>query len=139
MLHHPNLCENKKLSHNEIIDDISNTEMLRARQNEFIATNPPIDMDTVPADVVVNNAKTNQIKNTKCIRCSPTGVLSNKQVVVKAAGSTIIYDPEKYTIEDRNRNLSFNYLSLFLFTIWNMGGEITEKETGTGKHFLNIS
>ena len=92
------------MSHPEILQNISASDPLAQTQHEFLLTNPPTNTDVVANGLIQLNSDLIPKRNTRCPRCSPTGVFSNKQVIVQAAGSTLIYDPEKYSLEDRNSN-----------------------------------
>ena len=105
MLYRPTICQEKKLTHQEIIEEINENTNLFTEQLEFLKVNQPINLDTTHPSTITYNKSTTHKQNTKCVRCSPTGVLSNKQVIVKAAGSTIAYDPEIYTPTNTSRNL----------------------------------
>ena len=104
MLHHPDLCQRNRFNHDEIIRDVSESQYLEDKQRKYIRLNPPTNTDIVPPDEIELNPKITHSRNTKCLRCSQTGVLSLKQAIFQAAGSIISYDPEKYQICDRNCN-----------------------------------
>ena len=88
----------------EKIQSIYDAVPLVAQQREFIQMQPPAILDVCPYDIVDLNKKIPHSKNTTCIACSKTGVLSNKQAAVQAAGSIVAYDPEQYTVWDHASN-----------------------------------
>ena len=104
MLRHPDLCQRNRFNHEEIIKDVSESRYLEEKQRKYITLNPPPNTDIVPKDEIEHNPKITHTRNTNCLRCSQTGVLSLKQATFQAAGSIITYDPEKYQICDRNCN-----------------------------------
>ena len=106
-----NSCVDRNLTHTERLNHIESHVPLECLQREFLQTCPPTDIDTVaPQLMSIHNAATN-VKNTTCMGCSYTGVLSHKQMAVQSGGSIIAFDPEIYTLRDQGSNFFVKFFS----------------------------
>ena len=105
MINSPTVCRHFSFSHPDSVNDIHGSTPLDFKRTEFLSTNPPINLDVTSPDIIEKHFLNTHKANTHCLKCSHTGVLSDKQSVIHAAGSVIAYDPETFIIKDRNRNL----------------------------------
>ena len=98
------ICKNPQMSQVEKLQSIFKAPPLEVQQREFIQMQPPTNLDVCPYDVPDLNKLLPHSKNTTCIACSKTGVLSNKQTAIQAAGSVVAFDPDQYDVWDHASN-----------------------------------
>ena len=99
------------MSQHEKLQSIYKAKPLVFEQKEFIQMQPPAVLEESPFDTIDINKHLPHSKNTTCIACSKTGVLSNKQAAIQTAGSVVAFDPEQYNVCDHGSNFSIKKLT----------------------------